>query len=63
MIRMQIMKSPSIRPEGSPAALQIIDTGSALIPLACLPELRLTNRGLVDCRSFRFVDLFEDDAT
>ena len=30
----------------------------ALIPLACLPELRLTNRGLVDCRSFRFVDLF-----
>ena len=31
----------------------------ALIPLACLPELRLTNRGLVDCRTFRFVDLFE----
>ncbi|MCL1847752.1 MAG: adenine deaminase [Coriobacteriia bacterium] len=30
----------------------------ALIPLACLPELRLTNRGLVDCRSFQFVDLF-----
>ena len=30
----------------------------ALIPLACLPELRLTNRGLVDCRTFRFVDLF-----
>ena len=30
----------------------------ALIPLACLPELRLTNRGLVDCRSFSFVDLF-----
>ena len=30
----------------------------ALIPLACLPELRLTNRGLVDCRSFRLVDLF-----
>ena len=30
----------------------------ALIPLACLPELRLTNRGLVDCRSFKFVDLF-----
>ena len=30
----------------------------ALIPLACLPELRLTNRGLVDCRAFRFVDLF-----
>ncbi|MDR0513574.1 MAG: adenine deaminase, partial [Coriobacteriaceae bacterium] len=30
----------------------------ALIPLACLPELRLTNRGLVDCRSFQFTDLF-----
>jgi adenine deaminase len=32
----------------------------ALIPLACLPELRLTNRGHVDCRTFRFVDLFVD---
>ena len=30
----------------------------ALIPLACLPETRLTNRGLVDCRTFEFVDLF-----
>ena len=29
----------------------------ALIPLACLPELRLTDRGLVDCTSFRFVPL------
>lgn len=29
----------------------------ALIPLACLPELRLTNRGLVDCLNFKFVDL------
>ena len=29
----------------------------ALIPLACLPELRLTNRGLVDCCTFNFVDL------
>lgn len=29
----------------------------ALIPLACLPELRLTNRGLVDCRTFTFTDL------
>lgn len=29
----------------------------ALIPLACLPETRLTNRGLVDCRSFEFMDL------
>jgi len=33
----------------------------ALIPLACLPELRLTNRGLVDCRTFQFVKLFGDD--
>jgi adenine deaminase len=31
----------------------------ALIPLACLPETRLTNRGLVDCRSFNFIDLIE----
>ncbi len=30
----------------------------ALIPLACLPEIRLTNRGMVDCRTFRFIDLF-----
>ena len=29
----------------------------ALIPLACLPELRLTNRGLVDCTGFVFVPL------
>ncbi len=29
----------------------------ALIPLACLPELRLTDRGLVDCTAFRFVPL------
>ena len=29
----------------------------ALIPLACLPELRLTNRGLVDCVTFQFVPL------
>lgn len=29
----------------------------ALIPLACLPELRLTNRGLADCTTFQFVDL------
>lgn len=29
----------------------------ALIPLACLPELRLTNRGLVDCTTFQFADL------
>ena len=27
----------------------------SIIPLACLPELRLTNRGLVDCRTFTFV--------
>ena len=29
----------------------------ALIPLACLPELRLTDRGLVDCTKFAFADL------
>ena len=29
----------------------------ALIPLACLPELRLTNRGLVDCMTFKFAEL------
>lgn len=33
----------------------------ALIPLACLPELRLTDRGLVDCTSFQFVPLFVED--
>lgn len=31
----------------------------ALIPLACLPETRLTNRGLVDCRTFNFINLIE----
>ncbi len=29
----------------------------ALIPLACLPELRLTDRGLVDCNHFCSVDI------
>lgn len=29
----------------------------ALIPLVCLPELRLTNRALVDCTKFEFADL------
>ena len=28
----------------------------SIVSLACLPQLRLTNRGLVDCRSFTFVD-------
>ena len=28
----------------------------SIIPLACLPELRLTDRGIVDCRVFSFVD-------
>lgn len=32
----------------------------ALMALACLPELRLTNRGMVDCRTFQFVDLFAE---
>nr|WP_319488770.1 adenine deaminase [uncultured Caproiciproducens sp.] len=30
----------------------------ALISLACLPELRLTDRGLVDCTTFQFTPLF-----
>jgi adenine deaminase len=30
----------------------------ALIPLACLPELRLTNRGLIDCVKFEQVALW-----
>ena len=30
----------------------------ALIALAVLPELRLTNRGLVDTVNFKIVDLF-----
>lgn len=29
----------------------------AIVSLACLPELRLTDRGLVDCREFKFVEL------
>ncbi|MBO5240078.1 MAG: adenine deaminase [Clostridia bacterium] len=33
----------------------------ALIPLACLPETRITNRGLVDCRTFRFENLVMDE--
>ena len=32
----------------------------AIIPLACLPEVRLTDRGLVDCRTFKFLPLVED---
>lgn len=33
----------------------------ALIPLACLPDLRLTNRGLVDCNTFQFIDLLVEE--
>ena len=33
----------------------------ALIPLACLPELRLTDRGLVDCTKFEFVPLIVEE--
>jgi adenine deaminase len=33
----------------------------ALIPLACLPELRLTDRGLVDCTTFQFTPLFVEE--
>ena len=29
----------------------------ALLSLACIPELRLTNRGLVDCRTFQMTDV------
>lgn len=32
----------------------------AIIPLACLPEVRLTDRGIVDCRTFKFLPLVED---
>lgn len=32
-----------------------------LIPLACLPELRLTDRGLVDCTKFCFTQLETED--
>lgn len=32
----------------------------ALIALACLPEVRLTDRGLVDCRTFQFMNLFAE---
>ncbi len=32
----------------------------ALIPLSVLPELRLTNRGLVDTVNFKMTDLFEE---
>lgn len=32
----------------------------AYLSLACVPELRLTNRGLVDCCTFRFTDIFTD---
>ena len=30
----------------------------SIIPLACLPELRLTDRGIVDCRTFTMVSPF-----
>jgi len=30
----------------------------ALTSLACIPELRITNRGLVDCRTFEMTELF-----
>ena len=32
-----------------------------LTSLACLPDLRLTNRGLVDCNAFKFVPLVVDE--
>jgi len=30
-----------------------------IVPLACIPNIRLTNRGLVDCNTFKFVDLIK----
>lgn len=33
----------------------------ALLSLACIPDLRLTNKGLVDCRTFEFVPLIIDE--
>ena len=32
-----------------------------LLSLACLPELRLTNKGLVDCTTFQFVPLVVEE--
>ncbi|MBQ0099568.1 MAG: adenine deaminase [Firmicutes bacterium] len=32
----------------------------SLLPLACIPDIRLTNRGLVDIRTFKFTDLIEE---
>ena len=29
-----------------------------ILSLACIPNTRLTNRGLVDCNKFQFVDVF-----
>ena len=31
----------------------------SIVSLACLPEIRITDRGLVDCRTFEFLDLIE----
>ena len=31
----------------------------SIVSLACLPEVRITDRGLVDCRTFKFLDLIE----
>ncbi len=33
----------------------------AIASLACIPELRLTNKGLVDCNTFTMVDLFLEE--
>ena len=32
-----------------------------ILSLACIPNLRLTNRGLVDCNEFKFVNLFKEE--
>lgn len=31
----------------------------AIVSLACIPEIRITDKGLVDCVNFKFVDLIE----
>ncbi len=31
----------------------------SIVSLACLPEIRITDKGLVDCRTFKFLDLIE----
>ncbi|MBR1868269.1 MAG: hypothetical protein IJ800_06825 [Clostridia bacterium] len=32
----------------------------SVLSLACIPEIRLTDKGLVDCLNFKFVDLIAE---